>query len=45
MATISTDAVRQFNDQGYYAPIPALTEDEAVDLRRRLEAFEAATTD
>ena len=44
MATISTDAVRQFNDQGYYAPIPALTEDEAVDLRRRLEAFEATNS-
>ncbi len=44
MATISTDAVRQFNDQGYYAPIPALTEDEAIDLRRRLEAFEATNS-
>jgi non-haem Fe2+, alpha-ketoglutarate-dependent halogenase len=42
MATIPTNAVRQFNDRGYYAPIPALTEDEAANLRRRLEAFEAA---
>ena len=44
MATIPTNAVRQFNDQGYYAPIPALTEDEAANLRRRLEAFEATNS-
>jgi non-heme Fe2+,alpha-ketoglutarate-dependent halogenase len=41
MGTISTDSVRQFNDQGYYAPIRALTSDEAANLRSRLENFEA----
>src|ERR1700733_5196535 len=42
LATISTDAIRQFDEQGFYAPIRALTNDEAADLRDRLEAFEAA---
>jgi non-heme Fe2+,alpha-ketoglutarate-dependent halogenase len=42
LATISTDAIRQFDAQGFYAPIPALTNGEAADLRNRLEAFEAA---
>src|SRR3984885_8618553 len=41
---MSADAVRQFNDQGYYAPILALTGDEAARLRRRLEAFEASNS-
>ena len=41
MATMSADAVRQFNEQGYYAPIRALTSEEAANLRNRLEAFEA----
>ena len=40
MGTISTDAVRQFSEQGYYAPIRALTSDEAANLRSQLEAFE-----
>jgi len=44
MPTISADAVRQFNDQGYYAPVRALTGDEAVRLRGRLEAFEASNS-
>ncbi len=44
MATMSADAVRQFNDQGYYAPIRALTGDEAARLRSRLEAFEASNS-
>src|SRR5271156_4608964 len=39
---MSADAVRQFNDQGYYAPIRALTCEEAGNLRSRLEAFEAS---
>jgi non-heme Fe2+,alpha-ketoglutarate-dependent halogenase len=41
MATMSADAVRQFKDQGYYAPIRALTSEEAANLRDRLETFEA----
>src|SRR5580692_7865164 len=41
---MSADAVRQFNDQGYYAPILALTGDEAARLRSRLEAFEASNS-
>jgi hypothetical protein len=44
MATIAADAVRQFNDEGYYAPIRALTSEEAADLRRRLEDFEATNS-
>jgi non-haem Fe2+, alpha-ketoglutarate-dependent halogenase len=42
MAALSADAVRQFNDQGYYAPIRALTTAEAAAMRGRLEAFEAS---
>src|SRR5271155_2005229 len=41
---MSADAVRQFNDQGYYAPIRAATGDEATRLRSRLEAFEASNS-
>jgi non-haem Fe2+, alpha-ketoglutarate-dependent halogenase len=44
VATMSADAVRQFNDQGYYAPIRAATGDEAARLRSRLEAFEASNS-
>lgn len=44
MATISTDTLRRFHEHGYYAPIRALTEDEALNLRCRLEAFEAANS-
>ena len=44
MPKLSADAVRQFNDQGYLAPIRALTSDEAVHLRGRLEAFEASNS-
>jgi non-haem Fe2+, alpha-ketoglutarate-dependent halogenase len=44
MGTISADAVRQFNDQGYFAPIRALTTGEAANLRNRLETFEAANS-
>ena len=44
MATMSADAVRQFSHQGYYAPIRALTRDQAALLRSRLEAFEASNS-
>jgi non-heme Fe2+,alpha-ketoglutarate-dependent halogenase len=42
MSPLSADAVRQFNDMGYYAPIRALTTSEAADLRNRLETFETS---
>jgi non-haem Fe2+, alpha-ketoglutarate-dependent halogenase len=44
LATISTDAIRQFDEQGFYAPIRALSNGEAADLRDRLEAFETANS-
>ncbi len=44
MVTISADAVRQFNDQGYCAPIRALTSKEAANLRDRLEIFESTNS-
>jgi non-haem Fe2+, alpha-ketoglutarate-dependent halogenase len=44
MGSILADAVRQFHDQGYYAPIRALTSGEAAALRKRLEDFEATNS-
>jgi non-haem Fe2+, alpha-ketoglutarate-dependent halogenase len=44
LATISTDAIRQFDEQGFYAPIRALSNGEAADLRDRLEAVETANS-
>lgn len=41
MKALSADAVRQFHDQGYCAPLPALTGAEAAAVRRHLEAYEA----
>lgn len=38
---LSADAVRQFEEQGYYAPVPALTAEEVAYFRGRLEAFES----
>jgi hypothetical protein len=35
-------AVRQYRDQGYIAPVPALCTAEAAALRARLEACEAS---
>jgi non-haem Fe2+, alpha-ketoglutarate-dependent halogenase len=45
MGPLSAEAIRQFKDQGYYAPIRALTKDEADNLRGRLESFEAANSE
>ncbi len=42
MGKLSTEALRQYQDQGYYAPIRALSAEEAASLRQQLEAFEAA---
>ena len=44
MAGMSAEVLRQFNEQGYYAPIRALTTGEAANLRKRLEDFEAGNS-
>ena len=41
MKTLTEDAVRFYREQGYYAPLRAISMADATDLRRRLEAFEA----
>ena len=38
---LSEDAVEQYRRDGYFFPIPVLSDDEVADLRGRLEAFEA----
>ncbi len=43
MATISADAVRQFHEHGYWAPVRAFSRDEAAALRHRLELFEGSS--
>jgi ectoine hydroxylase-related dioxygenase (phytanoyl-CoA dioxygenase family) len=40
---LSEAAVRHYRDLGYYTPVPVLSAAEAGDLRRRLEAYEAAS--
>jgi non-heme Fe2+,alpha-ketoglutarate-dependent halogenase len=40
---LSEDQVRFFDDNGYLSPIQGVSEGEANDCRRRLEAFEAET--
>jgi non-haem Fe2+, alpha-ketoglutarate-dependent halogenase len=42
MKTLSDQAVRQYRDLGYHAPVRVLSRAEADDLRRKLEAFEAS---
>jgi non-haem Fe2+, alpha-ketoglutarate-dependent halogenase len=41
MKSLSEAAVQQYRELGYYAPVPVLSRDEAAELRRHLEAFEA----
>jgi non-heme Fe2+,alpha-ketoglutarate-dependent halogenase len=41
MKTLSEDAVQQYRDTGYLAPIRVLTTAEAATIRGKLEAFEA----
>jgi non-haem Fe2+, alpha-ketoglutarate-dependent halogenase len=41
MQTLSEAAVRQYREQGYIAPVPALTTAEAAALRAKLEDYEA----
>ncbi len=38
---LSEAAVRQYNEQGYYAPIRVMSTAEALGLRTKLESFEA----
>lgn len=38
---LSPDAVAQYRRDGFYFPVRAMTEDEAVAIRRKLEAHEA----
>ncbi|QOZ29197.1 phytanoyl-CoA dioxygenase family protein [Bradyrhizobium sp. CCBAU 51753] len=42
MGRLSDAAVAHYQEHGYYAPIPALSGDEAAAVRRKLEAHEAA---
>jgi non-haem Fe2+, alpha-ketoglutarate-dependent halogenase len=41
MRSLSEAAVQQYREQGYIAPVPALSRTEAAALRASLEAFEA----
>jgi len=41
MKALSAEQVRQYHDQGYLAPLPALTAAEAATVRQRLEEYEA----
>ena len=38
---LSEAAIRQYRDEGYYFPVPVLSADETLALRRKLEAFES----
>jgi non-haem Fe2+, alpha-ketoglutarate-dependent halogenase len=38
---LTADALRQYHETGVYAPVRALSTEEAAALRRRLEAYEA----
>jgi non-haem Fe2+, alpha-ketoglutarate-dependent halogenase len=42
MKSLSAQAVRQYEDLGYYAPVRVLTAAEAGELRRKLETYEAS---
>ena len=42
MPKLSNQALRQYREQGYYAPIRAVPAGDAARFRARLEAFEAA---
>jgi hypothetical protein len=41
LKTLTEDAVRQYRDTGYLAPVRVLSIEEAAGIRARLEAFEA----
>ncbi len=39
---LTPDAVHRYREDGFYAPVRALTQEEAADFRRRFEAYEQA---
>ena len=41
MKQLTPEAVEQYNREGWYAPVPALSSAEAAAIRGKLEAFEA----
>jgi hypothetical protein len=41
MKVLTQAAIRQYRDEGYYAPIRVMPRQDADALRARLEAFEA----
>jgi len=41
MLSLSPDAARQYRDEGYFAPVPVLSTEEAGALRNHLETYEA----
>ena len=41
MKLLTPEAVEQYNREGWYAPVPALSSAEAAAIRGKLEAFEA----
>src|ERR1700722_12004433 len=43
MKLLSESAVRQYREQGYYAPVRVMSRDEAGALRQALETYEAGT--
>jgi hypothetical protein len=45
MKALTPAAIRQYEEQGFYAPVPALGTREAAALRAHLEAFEATSSD
>jgi hypothetical protein len=42
LKALSTEALRQFREEGYYSPVDILSPEEVRDYRARIEAFEAA---
>ena len=42
MSRLASSAVERYRRDGFHFPVPVLTRDEAIGLRRRLEAVEAA---
>jgi len=45
MPKLSEQALRHYREQGYYAPVRAVSAEDAARFRGRLEAFEAAAPD
>jgi non-heme Fe2+,alpha-ketoglutarate-dependent halogenase len=40
---LSSQAIEQFHRDGYYLPIQAVSKEEAVEMRRQLEAYESSS--